>query len=83
MENGKLKAAQTKANLKDDAFNIALLFFLYTLQGIPLGLSSAIPMLLLNRGVTYKQQVWKWNMFICCYRIYLIAGRIQLCNMAF
>lgn len=61
MENGLVsstKRTKSRANLKDDALNIALLFFLYTLQGIPLGLSSAIPMLLLNRGVTYKQQVY-------------------------
>lgn len=43
--------------LKGDGKNIALLFFLYTLQGIPLGLSAAIPMILQNRGVNYKQQV--------------------------
>lgn len=54
---GLTKRTQTKSNIKGDTLNIALLFFLYTLQGIPLGLSSAIPMLLLNRGVTYKQQV--------------------------
>lgn len=45
------------SNLKGDWGNIALLFFLYTLQGIPLGLAGAIPMILQNRGVSYKQQV--------------------------
>lgn len=40
-----------------DGKNITLLFLLYTLQGIPLGLSAAIPMILQNRGVSYKQQV--------------------------
>ncbi|XP_018323902.1 acetyl-coenzyme A transporter 1 isoform X2 [Agrilus planipennis] len=45
-----------KSNLKGDRLNIALLFFLYTLQGIPLGLSAAIPMMLQNRGISYKQQ---------------------------
>ncbi|XP_044727688.1 acetyl-coenzyme A transporter 1 [Chrysoperla carnea] len=39
-----------------DGKNITLLFLLYTLQGIPLGLSAAIPMILQNRGVSYKQQ---------------------------
>ncbi|XP_071446558.1 acetyl-coenzyme A transporter 1 [Hetaerina americana] len=43
-------------NERSDAGNIALLFFLYLLQGIPLGLTSAIPMVLQNRGVSYKQQ---------------------------
>lgn len=56
MENGVLKY-KLKSNLKGDGQNIALLFFLYTLQGIPLGLSAAIPMILQNRGVSYKQQV--------------------------
>lgn len=45
-----------KSDIRGDRANVALLFFLYLLQGIPLGLTSAIPMLLLNRGVTYKQQ---------------------------
>nr|CAG4646189.1 EOG090X04K8 [Macrothrix elegans] len=36
--------------------NIALLFFLYLLQGIPLGLISAIPLMLQNRHVSYKEQ---------------------------
>ncbi|XP_063228297.1 acetyl-coenzyme A transporter 1 [Bacillus rossius redtenbacheri] len=43
-------------NMKGDEKNIAILFFLYLLQGIPLGLSAAIPMYLQNRGVSYKQQ---------------------------
>lgn len=40
-----------------DGWNIALLLFLYLLQGIPLGLSSAIPIILTNRKVSYKDQV--------------------------
>ncbi|KAK9744731.1 Acetyl-coenzyme A transporter 1 [Popillia japonica] len=56
MENGDVNVILPNSNLKDDAGNIALLFFLYTLQGIPLGLSAAIPMILQNRGVSYKQQ---------------------------
>jgi hypothetical protein len=43
--------------LNGDKYNIAILFFLYVLQGVPLGLSSAIPMYLQNRGVSYRQQV--------------------------
>lgn len=43
--------------LNGDKCNIAILFFLYVLQGVPLGLSSAIPMYLQNRGVSYRQQV--------------------------
>lgn len=59
MENGEplLPNSLVKTNLKGDEKNIVLLFFLYTLQGIPLGLSAAIPMILQNHGVSYKQQV--------------------------
>jgi PAT family acetyl-CoA transporter-like MFS transporter 1 len=42
--------------VKGDEWNVAILFFLYVLQGIPLGLSAAIPMYLQNRGVSYRQQ---------------------------
>ena len=46
-----------KSDLSDgDYGNIAILFFLYLLQGIPLGVGQAIPMLLQNRGASYKQQ---------------------------
>ena len=45
-----------KSDLTGDYGNIAILFFLYLLQGIPLGVGQAIPMLLQNRGASYKQQ---------------------------
>lgn len=45
-----------KPDLTGDWGNIAILFFLYLLQGIPLGVGQAIPMLLQNRGASYKQQ---------------------------
>ncbi|KAJ9577036.1 hypothetical protein L9F63_006384, partial [Diploptera punctata] len=48
--------SEDNSDMKGDEWNIALLFFLYVLQGIPLGLSSAIPMYLQNRGVSYRQQ---------------------------
>ncbi|XP_055608396.1 acetyl-coenzyme A transporter 1 [Uranotaenia lowii] len=47
---------QEPSDLRGDWGNIAILFFLYLLQGIPIGLASAIPMLLQNRGASYKQQ---------------------------
>lgn len=47
---------------KGDGWNIAMLLFLYLLQGIPLGLSSAIPIILTNRKVDYKDQV---SCFLC------------------
>lgn len=42
------------SDIRGDRGNIAILFFLYLLQGVPLGLASAIPMLLQNRGASYK-----------------------------
>lgn len=45
-----------RSDIRGDKGNIGLLFFLYLLQGIPLGLTAAIPMLLQNRGASYKQQ---------------------------
>lgn len=42
---------------KGDRMNIALLLFLYTLQGVPLGLSSAIPIIMQKKHITYKEQV--------------------------
>ena len=39
-----------------DKRNIALLVFLYVLQGIPLGLAGAMPMLLQTKKVAYKDQ---------------------------
>lgn len=43
-------------DLRGDYGNIAILLFLYLLQGIPLGIGQAIPMLLQNRGASYKEQ---------------------------
>ncbi|XP_077257319.1 acetyl-coenzyme A transporter 1 isoform X2 [Temnothorax americanus] len=47
---------QEPSDLRGDEKSIAILFFLYLLQGIPLGLCGSIPMLLQNRGVSYRQQ---------------------------
>nr|CAG4643146.1 EOG090X04K8 [Ilyocryptus agilis] len=41
---------------KGDGRNVALLYFLYLLQGIPLGLIASIPLMLQNRHVSYKDQ---------------------------
>lgn len=45
-----------KSGVKGDERNIAVLLFLYILQGIPLGLAAAIPLILTNKNVSYKQQ---------------------------
>lgn len=54
------------SDLKGDWLNISVLFFLYLLQGVPLGLAQAIPMLLQNRGISYKQQV-RYKHVLFCY----------------
>jgi len=41
---------------KKDGKSIGILMFLYVLQGIPLGIASAMPLILLNKGITYEQQ---------------------------
>ena len=41
-------------NLAGDKTHILILFFLYVLQGIPTGLLKAIPLILSNRNVPYK-----------------------------
>lgn len=56
VEDGAVEPAQETSDLRGDERNIAILFFLYLLQGIPLGLCGSIPMLLQNRGVSYRQQ---------------------------
>lgn len=48
----------TKPNLDGDRLNFYLLVSLYTIQGFPVGLSSALSMILQGRGmVTYRDQV--------------------------
>jgi PAT family acetyl-CoA transporter-like MFS transporter 1 len=47
---------QQKPNLKGDYRNVLLLLMLYTAQGIPAGIILAIPILLQNRGVSYRDQ---------------------------
>lgn len=39
-----------------DRLNIGILLFLYTLQGVPLGLSAAIPIIMQKKHITYKEQ---------------------------
>lgn len=46
----------SRTGLRGDYCNICLLLLLYVLQGIPLGLAAAVPMMLQNRGVTYAAQ---------------------------
>lgn len=55
--SGEIVEHHEHGDIRGDERNIVILFFLYLLQGIPLGLSAAIPMLLQNRNVSYRQQV--------------------------
>lgn len=43
-------------NVRKDLHNIALLMFLYLLQGIPLGLTGSLPYILSSRKVSYADQ---------------------------
>ncbi|GAB6018417.1 hypothetical protein CHUAL_000132 [Chamberlinius hualienensis] len=54
-KNGKF-VKENSVGLSGDWGNIFVLTFLYVLQGIPLGLAGAIPMILQNRHITYKEQ---------------------------
>lgn len=46
-----------KPNLKGDWLNFFLLMLLYTMQGMPLGIASAMPIILQsNKDVSYKDQ---------------------------
>ncbi|VDN51277.1 unnamed protein product [Dracunculus medinensis] len=47
---------RTKKSLHGDFTSICLLLFLYLLQGIPLGLIAAIPLVLSSRNVSFAQQ---------------------------
>ena len=43
-------------DLEGDKLHVVVLLFLYILQGIPMGLKDAIPLLLSNRNVSLKMQ---------------------------
>lgn len=45
-----------RSRIRGDEKNIAILFILYLLQGVPLGLMQAFPIILTNLGVSYAQQ---------------------------
>ncbi|KAG8276261.1 hypothetical protein J6590_069007 [Homalodisca vitripennis] len=49
-------SCKKSASLEGDRVNVYLLMFLYLLQGIPLGLGDAVPMILQSKGVSYNDQ---------------------------
>ena len=53
----KLKAkSKMLRDLEGDKVHVLILFFLYCLQGIPLGLINAVPLILTNKGTQYTEQ---------------------------
>lgn len=56
---------------RKDKWGIALLLVLYTLQGIPMGLSNAVPFMLMERGASYSDQAkfslvsWPYATKVC------------------
>jgi hypothetical protein len=56
-EKAVVENVKLKPDWKKDKGNIALLIFLYMLQGIPLGLTLAMPFLLGARKVSLADQV--------------------------
>ena len=61
-EGVEFNGVHEPGDIRGDERNIVLLLFLYLLQGVPLGLCAAIPMILQNRHVSYKQQVFEFNL---------------------
>lgn len=55
-----LKSKSEKPNLDGDRLNIFLLISLYIIQGFPIGVSTALPLILQSKEmVTYEDQVSK------------------------
>jgi len=53
-----LKSKAEKPNLDGDWLNLFLLIILYTIQGFPVGVSTALPLILQSKKmVTYEDQV--------------------------
>ena len=50
------RPADDGVGLEGDWANIFVLLLLYTLQGIPMGLASSVPLILQEKGATYMQQ---------------------------
>ena len=61
------RAGSLREQLRGDWWNVWLLLLLYTLQGIPMGLASTVPLILSMKGVSYTNQamfsltVWPYS----------------------
>lgn len=52
-----LKSKSEKPNLNGDRLNLSLLIILYTIQGFPIGVSTALPLILQSKKIiTYEDQ---------------------------
>jgi PAT family acetyl-CoA transporter-like MFS transporter 1 len=51
-----MSSKSKRSDWRKDKLNIALLLFLYLLQGIPLGMAASIPLIIQTYGATYSQQ---------------------------
>ena len=88
----KLRAKSSMLrDLEGDKLHVVILFFLYCLQGIPLGLINAVPLILTNKGTPYTDQAtfsisgypfsMKVNcMFRCLHWSILNVGTSLSCN---
>ena len=52
----EVRQSQKKQSIRKDLHNIALLLFLYFLQGVPLGLTGSLPLILSSRKASYADQ---------------------------
>ncbi|XP_051512059.1 acetyl-coenzyme A transporter 1-like [Myxocyprinus asiaticus] len=50
--------ANVRNGIHGELGNVALLLFLYVLQGIPLGLAGSIPLIMQSKSVSYKDQAY-------------------------
>lgn len=63
-KHGLHNISDSMPSIKGDGLNIAILLFLYTLQGVPLGLSAAIPITMQKKHITYSEQVEIFIFFV-------------------
>lgn len=55
-DDDDMKGSKGLGGLKGDYGSIALLLLLYTLQGVPMGLSASVSFILQEKGATYAEQ---------------------------
>lgn len=69
---------EEQPNLQGDRFNVALLTFLYFMQGIVSGLSAAMPLMLQTYGASYTQQA-QFSMAVWPFSLKLVWAPIIDC----